>query len=336
MKNQGNKMWVRGLSALLVCALLGLVVDAAGGKLAQPERTEPEEDRFVGFHMVYERMPPSMERYEADPEGCPPEDRTHWVEYGSERLKVEGLGTLDFPREILIGRFNEGDTGQDFLFPGLEGFNCFLAAVDMGGGETRYAGFSGLSGAQISVGGSEESVSGTIYMGPPLGKDGDSWMEEEPEYVWTAYRVFQMADGTVYLDGSGNSYSGGGGMSFSEKADWSETADGKTDSRSFQAEVKVEWIPRLASVTVKEFDGSDRPLAERELTPEELESRPEIRLQAQTQWVLVTQRNGDETLQRTVYDAAQCRGEDGTIHPVAVLDQAGMGRSCSVTLTAGG
>ncbi len=41
----------RGMTALLL-------LDLCGGVLAHPEQPGTEQDRFVGFHLVYEPAPP--------------------------------------------------------------------------------------------------------------------------------------------------------------------------------------------------------------------------------------------------------------------------------------
>lgn len=58
------------------------------------------------------------------------------------------------------------------------------------------------------------------------------WMTEtgiqtEFDYCWTAYQVYQMEDGTVYLDGSGNSYGGMGGFTTKVTDTQTKTAMGR-------------------------------------------------------------------------------------------------------------
>ena len=38
-------------------AAVGAVFSLAGCSLAQPERVGPDQDRFVGYHLVYEPIP---------------------------------------------------------------------------------------------------------------------------------------------------------------------------------------------------------------------------------------------------------------------------------------
>lgn len=316
-------------SALTAAALAFLL---AGCSLARPEVQDPKEDKFVGFHLVYEKTPPSMEEYEANPERYPPEDRAHWVEYGSEDMEIKGLGKAAFPKEILIGKFDGDREGQDYEFPGLEGLNCFLAEEEMEGGGTRYAGTSGLAGANIKVGGEEESLSGVIYIGLPLGQTEWDLSEDEPEYCWTAYRVYQMADGTVYLDGTGNSYAGQGGMSFSEKVERTETVDEeKTGRRSFEVKVEMKEVPRLESVTVTQFGPENKTLMETAFTTAELAGAAELTLEEDTLWLLVEEQNIDGTVKRTAYNREEI-GEEGLSHFLVLLDEQGMGNPAYLTI----
>jgi len=310
----------RKWSVLIAAALAFLMT---GCSLARPEVQDPKEDKFVGFHLVYEQLPPSMEELEAHPELYPPEDRSQWVEYGSEDMEIKGLGKVAFPREILIGRFDWG-TG-DYTFPGLEGRNCFLTVEEAEGGGNRYAGYNGLSNVSIAEGGEEESLSGAIYIGLPLGQTEWDLSEDEPEYCWTAYRVYQMADGTVYLDGTGNSYAGQGGMSFSEKVERTETVDGEETGRhSFEVKVEMKEVPRLESVTITQFGPENKALLETAFTTAELAGAAELTLEEDTLWLLVEEQNIDGTVKRTAYDREEI-GEEGLSHFLVLLDEQGMG-----------
>lgn len=68
----------RGMTALLL-------LDLCGGVLAHPEQPGTEQDRFVGFHLVYEPAPlPGEERNIED---------EHWVEYGTQTLDAGPCGS---------------------------------------------------------------------------------------------------------------------------------------------------------------------------------------------------------------------------------------------------
>ena len=121
------------LCFLLVCAVI--VLDLTGGKLAQPERHTKGQDPFIGFHLVPERLN-TVTGEDGDQwtqVGNP--DRSQWVEYGTETMEIGGFDKVEFPREVLIGTYNEQT--RRYEFPGMEGFNCFLAIRSEESGE-RY------------------------------------------------------------------------------------------------------------------------------------------------------------------------------------------------------
>lgn len=325
-----HKHWPRILSAVLALSALLLALGATGGQLAQPERQETQADRWVGFHVVYEALPLSMEELESHPEDYPEEDRSHWVEYGSQDLDVDGLGTLAIPREILIGEYQE-ETGE-YLFPGLEGYNAFLVAQTLEDGSQVWGGSYDLANAQVKVGGAEQSLSGTIYFGPPIGAETD-WAEREPDYAWTAYRVFQMPDGTVYLDGSGNSYGiSPGNAGFSSTTTDTRTVNGESETSTLTVEVNMEQVQRLEAAAVKLFDAADRLLATQEFSPEEAEDA-HVSLPSECAWVLVEERYEDGSLHRTVYSPLEQEGQEEIAHSLVLLDERGMGRAVSLFLT---
>lgn len=296
---------------------IALALDLTGGTLAQPERVAAQEDRFVGFHMVYEqRLGDGTGRSG---------DESAWTEYGSESFRVEGLGSLDFPRMILIGQFNEETWEYDF--PGLEGFNCFLAVRELEGGGQGYTGYQGLAGADIKVGDEEDSLSGTVYFGPPL--DDSKWNTNDFDYVWTAYRVFQMADGAVYLDGSGNSYGGVGGFTTTTREEYTSTMDGKTETRGMEVTVKMEAVERLEGVRVNWFDGDSVLLSGQTLTVEELAQDPALAPPEGAAWVTVEELEHTGAVTRTAYTLG---GEQGISHPLVLLDDRGLGRVSGLTL----
>ena len=329
MKMHRHNRWGWITAIVLACFALLLVVEATGGRLAQPER---QEDRWVGFQVVFEPMPPSIEELEENPEAYPPEDRSHWVEYGSQELSVEGIGTVPIPREILIGTYQE-ETGE-FVFPRLDGYNAFLVTIKQEDGSEVWCGSYGLSYAHSSVGGKEQSLSGTIYSGPPLEQE-EHWGETEPEYVWRAYNVYQMPDGTVYLDGSGNSYGvSSGGMSFSSIATYTKTVNGESETISQTVEVRVEEVSRLETVVVKSFGAQDQLLEKQVLSLEEAD-QAQVVLPEECDWVLVEEQYVDGTIKRTVYNV-QDVGEEGVVHTLVLLDQQGKGYTVPLFLNLAG
>ncbi|MGI5962529.1 MAG: hypothetical protein ACOX7N_02285 [Lawsonibacter sp.] len=328
MRNWKGKRWLLALG--LGAAVFLIVLDFTAGRLAQPERKSTEEDPWVGFQVVYEPMPPSMEELEANPEKYPPEDRSFWVEYGEQEMQVEGFGNLALPREILIGEYQE-ETGI-YHFPGKEGYNAFLVKREQEDGSEYWCGSHGLAKSSIQVGGEEQSLSGTIYSGPPEG--ATAWTEQEPDYVWTAYNVFQMADGTVYLDGSGNSYgASSSGMSFSSSRTETKTENGESQHTAFTVKVEVEVVGRLREVAVKFFDQEDQMLDQLVRSASELEEST-VTLPASCDWLLVEEQYEEGTVERTVYSRQDWTEQGEVYHSLVLLDAQGMGRITTIQLVA--
>lgn len=306
------------LAALLV---LAGVVDAAGGKLAQPEYQGPENDTWIGYFLSWEYFPGEGEVIH--------QDRTDWVEYGSQNLNVSGLGSVRIPREILIGQYQDG---KGFTFPGLEGYCAFLAQVEQEDGSTLFTG-NQLMDAKTNVGDTQNSVSGTVCYGLPLGKTERA--ENGPEYIWTAYDVYQMPDGTVYLVGSGNSYGGAGGMTIKGEQTGTETINGETTSVTMSVEVSFKEVSRLQEVRVKQFDASDQVIAETVFSADALEDETSVTVAKDSGWLVVEEHCTDGTVTRTVYDLQQLTWMEELYHSLVVLDDEGMGSSRTLSLKSG-
>ena len=197
---RGN--WISGGLALI------LIFSLAGCSLAQPEREGPEQDEFIGYHLVYEPIPGEGEVILIEDE--------NWVEYGSETLDLGAYGSTEIPQKILIGELQ--DNGS-YLFPGKEGLNFFFPVYMAGYGENEHEvrlSYSQLEltrqSSQTEDAGDSYRYAGVACYGLPQG--AAEWPEgQAAEYGWTAYDVFQREDGTVYLTGDGNRYAGAGGDS---------------------------------------------------------------------------------------------------------------------------
>ena len=316
MKNLWSKKWPRVLVVVLVCAALALAVDAAGGTLAQPEREAVEEDKFIGYQLVFERIPGEWEEITRDYSG--------WVEYGTENVELGGLGTVSFVRKILIGEYDEAKSR--YVFPGREGFNCFCAVRDLEGGQ-HYTGYTDMADVHTKVGDTETSISGTVYFGPPL--DATNWNTENYDYGWTAYPVYQMKDGTVYLGDGGNSYGGMGGFTISTKTAYTETVDGEEQTTSFEVSVTMEAVERVQEFAVAWFDGENRPVGEQTIPMEQLgEEGLTLERPQGAVWALVEETDRLGAVKRSAYTL----GEDGVDHRLVRLDERGMGRVTFLTL----
>lgn len=156
----------RGMTALLL-------LDLSGGVLAHPEQPGTEQDRFVGFHLVYEPAPLPREERNIEDE--------HWVEYGTQTLDAGPCGSVPLPQKVLPG--------------------------------------------------------------------------EEQE------------DGTVYLNGHGSSYAGGGDFGFNQTRSKTERINGDvTQQSTFEFSVDVQIIPRSDAVSIQQYSRDQRLLREDTLT----------------------------------------------------------------------
>ena len=180
----------------LLPALLALLA-LTGCSLARPE-AESGGDRFVGFYLVREE---SGRDFYQNP---------HLEEYGGETVRLDGYGAINIPREVLFAQ----KEGEEWVFPGLEGWRLFVYRGFEEDGGTYLSMVTDLAPGEeppqfkITDEGGVDIISGALYLGPPLGQA--DWDPYEDRSVWTTYRVYQAPDGRPYLDGSGNSFTGTG------------------------------------------------------------------------------------------------------------------------------
>lgn len=307
------------LCLLLAAALTALT---AGCSLARPEREAAQEERWIGFYVVY--SPPGIyDTFSSNP---------NLVEMGTESLDAGKYGSLTIPREVLLGE-EDPDTG-DIVFPGLAGYSLFLRHIqedsgyvtavqsDMSPGEEGTAVASSDEGVA-------ESADGLIWWGPPLDAPAD-WDPNEDGYgIWHAYRVFETADGQVYLDGTGNSYGAGGSdMGFSSDAAYTYTENGETRKDSISVSVSVKYTPRLTALRVVEFD-EDNSVVKTTALPltEEL---PLLTLESDTAFLVVEEESADG-VKRTLYAAGDFT-DGAQYHEVILLDQEGRGHGVYLTM----
>ena len=319
--------WAAGLiAALLAVVLLVGVADSTGGKLAQPERTEQAGDAFIGFHLVPERIV-----QETGPDGetighFEERDRTHWVEYGTKNLQLDGFGSVAFPREILIGTYNEETHRYDF--PGMEGFNCFVSVQTREDGTTYLNGYTDMADSHLhrkfTDEGEENILTGTLYMDTIVAE-----REEEYEWILQAYRVYQMADGTVYLDGSGNGYAGGG-FTAKERVENVITINGETKTRVTEIEFSIEDAERLERVRVKWFDEENEAIGVEEVDLTQIKSEWELTPPSGTAWALVIEEDEEGGVTRT---AVEPDHEGQCSHRIILMGEADVGRAAYLRWT---
>ena len=306
------------LCLLLAAALTALT---AGCSLARPEREAAQEDRWIGFYVVY-NPPGSYDNiFNSNP---------NLVEMGTTSLDTGEYGALAIPREVLLGE-EDPDTG-DIVFPGLEGYSLFIRhkQEDSGYVTAIQSDMSPGEGQTVhsSDEGTAESASGVIWWGPPLDAAAD-WDSHEDAGIWHAYNVYETADGQVYLDGSGNSYSGGGsGMGFSSDAAYTYTENGESRTDSISVSVSVKYTPRLTALRVVEFDGDNSVV---NITALPLTGELPALVPAADTAFLIVEEESAEGVKRTLYAAADW-AEGPVYHEVVLLDEAGCGHGAYLAI----
>ena len=299
-----------GAAALMIALLL----DFTGCQLAQPEKVGPETDAFIGFHIVPEKL------------GLVDEDgfqqigdnaRSHWVEYGTEDLELDGFGTVAFPRQILIGTYNEQTRRYDF--PGKDGYNCFLSTYTGEDGERYINGYTDMTETaletKVTDEGTENILKAALYTGTV--KEAEDY-----DYILTAYRVFQMEDGTVYLDGTGNSY-GGAGFTINERTEHTTTINGVSTKHVLEIEFSLKDAARLEQVEITWFGEEDESLLREQLPLEELEGEYKLTPPAGAAWAMIRETGEDGSVKRTA-SAPDYNGYGS--HKLIQLDEIGVGR----------
>ena len=311
----------RNILALALAALLAL----SGCSLARPEGenggTGGAEERFIGLYMVYSEDG-ARDAFNSNP---------NLTELGTETLKAEGVGSFTVPKEVLLA---EEDGDRSWRFPGMEGFFLFCTETVEDGVPTSSA-FHNMGDAQFSTHvtdeGTANTMSGTIYIGPPLGAP-EGWSAYDMTGTWDAYKMYQTAEGTPYLAGTGDSFSGGP-AGYTAEASWSRTVDGETKGMTVSVEVQVEEAPRLAAVTVYQYGAGGALLGSDSVPLDGTE--PQVLWLEGALWAAVEETDiwGNST--RASYDRPGPE-EDPIYHMFVLLDDRGVGSTTSLMLAEAG
>ena len=178
--------------------------------------------------------------------------------------------------------------------------------------------------------GTTSALEGTIYYGPPADVGAD-WDPYDDFYgIWHAYQVYQAPNGTVYIDGSGNSYSGGGGMGFTHEETYTSTVNGETSADTVSVTVHIELAPRIERLVVSQF-GPDNTLLRSQELPLGVDLEP-MACGADAAWALVEAYNQNGTVERTAYTLPDPDGEP-IYHSLVILDDQGMGTSTTLEIS---
>lgn len=297
-----------------ILLFLSAVLLLTGCSLARAEEAVSTSmgDRLAGLYLVY-TADGSRDEFYSNP---------NLEEYGSMEAETQQFGTLSFPQQAL---FAAEDAAGNYIFPGLEnGYSLFLLekeeeyghvsemVCNMAPGETA-------NNITATDEGTTNTISGTVYFGPPPG--AENWDSYAANGIWTCYRVYQAPDDRVYIDGSGNSFSGGGGFGYSESQTNTFTENGEATTSSLTVNVKVESVSRMKKLVVTQFDRNNAVIRSDDLALRD--DLPEITPDPAAAWVLVEE-IGPECTVRTVYNVPSA-DEDPVSHQLVLLDDDGLG-----------
>ena len=308
---------MKKISALVLAALC---LALAGCSLARPG-AERAEDRFAGFYVVRGDFNARSNFWSSD--------NPLLEEYGSREVKLDKYGSFAFPDLVLFAR----KEGLHYVFPGLEGgFSLFILHEERSYGPVTEVVSNMAPGEEgTAINDREDSysetISGTIYSGPPLGaRDWDPYNDKS---VWQVYRVYVTQDGRPYLNGEGNSFVGGF-SGYTETKTYTARANGeKTREESIRVTVSSKTVPRLEKLVVTEFGAENNILRSQELPLRE--DLPDIHCGAETAWVLVEEISAEGT-KRTLYDIPREAEEYPDSHLVVLLDDEGVGQLAYLNL----
>ncbi len=298
--------------AIFLSVLLLLVLTSCA--LAQPEAETG--DQFAGLYVV--PGPPDSRPDLWDSEANP-----HLTARGSIRVEAGQIGGLDLPQYVLFGE-KQGDA---YVFPGLEGgYSLFLLRGTTADGTPLSEVVSDMAPGEylisVSDEGTSDTISGTLYYGPPLG--AADWDPYGNKNCWTAYRVYQTPDGRVYLDSVSVCFEGG---TYNETSTQRVTTNGEVTENTLSVTVTGQAVPRLERLVVTQFSGDNAALSSQEISLQD--PLPAFRCGPDAAWVLVEE-HSREGVVRTALPAPEA---SPISHQVILLDEAGQGRPVSLEIT---
>lgn len=289
-----NKKFLPFFSVLTAVLLL-----FSGCTLAREEKATPADDRLVGVYLV---------------KGGRLQQDENWIEHGSQQLD-SNFGELTLPNMILPATY-DSDT-DTFRFPGTEGYALVVMTTpgEAGPHTTSICDLHDSSfGVTVTDFGTDYDLSGTLYVS-----------EDDETSVWSVYRVFQAADGMIYLDGTGNSYQGSG---FSTTLTETKTVnDGENEgSESTVIQVSIQAIPETEKVIVRQYDADGQPLEAAETAISD--SIPPIIWSKKAAWAVIEEYHPNEVSRAVVSHPLST--EESAEHTIYILNENEVGQALSI------
>ena len=130
------------LAAMGAAAVVLLLLDGTGGKLARPERQSPEQDKFIGFQLVYEKMPQAIDM--ADPNWEEQAAQIEGLEEEVEQLRASSnasaLEASELRGELFDLRIRKADYEKAYKHLRLESAqkDAFMQRIKFKDGRTVY------------------------------------------------------------------------------------------------------------------------------------------------------------------------------------------------------
>lgn len=287
----------KGIALILtLCMLL-----FSGCSLAKEPEDRPKQSRLMGVYLVDEAGERELQESE------------NWVESGTLNMDTE-FGKLDVPRMVFPAVCDP--EMSEITFPGVKGYALFSAVIRGENGDCNVSVSDlehGHFGVHVNDFGTSYDLSGTLYVG-----------KQSADKIWTVYHVYQSADGTVYLDGKGNSHQG---STFSTKLEENQTVtvDGEEGTLYTKVEVKLEEIPQIEKLLVHQYNAAGERIETNTLS---LTTQPEtVSWNPDAAWAVVEE-HSDDGVKRTAYDRTQ---EEQITHTAYILNSEQVGEGKIIT-----
>ena len=283
------------IKRVFLLVVLSFVLLLSGCTLAKPEETNATEgDRFVGVYIISEDTDVNL--YDLD----------GWIRDGIEDFEANRINA-DIPRLIYPGVFDPEE--HRYVFPGLDGYALFAATVGQGQDaytttcsdlenvnvkfHTRDADLSivqtGDENAEMAGSVTDYELTGTIYV-----ENADS----ENHYL-RLMNVFQKPDGTIYLDGTGDSFAGPAGSAVSLEEKCERTVNGKSvEMGTTKVSLRIEEAKEADSGILYWYGEKGELLMTQHLDPEQV---TELTWQENAAWGIYEETFGEEVV-RTLYE----------------------------------
>lgn len=306
------------IKRVFLLVVLSFVLLLSACTLAKPEETNATEgDRFVGVYIISEDTDVNL--YDLD----------GWIRDGIEDFEANRINA-DIPRLIYPGVFDPEE--HRYVFPGLDGYALFVAeARDANDDYPYHTSCIDLQDAHVKyntvdMGESDVSLLDESYTDYEL--SGTLYVEKNCENsYWRHLRVFQKKDGTVYLDGTGDSFAGPAGSAVSLEEKCERTVNGKSvEMGTTKVSLRIEEAKEADSGILYWYGETGELLMTQ---PLDLEQVTELTWQEKAAWVIYEETFGEEVV-HTLYEKGT--EEKSVCLPIMTINEDGIGEIKTVEI----